>query len=48
MRFYRLALYLSLVAGPLRLLKGDFPAREAMMQIIDTNLARVLDAVATG
>lgn len=33
MRFYRLAQHLSLVAGPLRLLDGDFPDREFMMGI---------------
>ncbi|SEG80119.1 Phosphotransferase enzyme family protein [Nonomuraea solani] len=31
--FYRLAQHLSLVAGPLRLLDGDFPDREFMMGI---------------
>lgn len=43
--FYRLSLYLSLVAGPLRLLDGDFPAREAMQRIADVNAARVLTEV---
>ncbi|QFY13693.1 phosphotransferase [Nonomuraea phyllanthi] len=33
MRLYALAQHLSLVAGPLRLLDGDFPDREAMMGI---------------
>jgi hypothetical protein len=28
-RFYRLAMHLSLVAGPLRLLDGNFPDRES-------------------
>ena len=34
---YRLALHLSLVAGPLRLLDGDFPDREPMLQIVAYN-----------
>ncbi|WP_328815498.1 phosphotransferase family protein [Nonomuraea cypriaca] len=34
MRFYELAQHLSLVAGPLRLLEGDFPDREFMMGIV--------------
>ncbi|MEV4170092.1 phosphotransferase [Nonomuraea sp. NPDC049709] len=33
LRFYRLAQHLSLVAGPLRLLDGDFPDREFMLGI---------------
>jgi hypothetical protein len=37
MRFYRLAQHLSLVAGPLRLLDGDFPHREAMMGIAEAH-----------
>jgi hypothetical protein len=39
---YRLAIHLSLVAGPLRLLDGDYPEREAMMQIAEYNLRQVL------
>jgi hypothetical protein len=39
---YRLAMHLSLVAGPLRLLDGDYPEREEMMQIAEYNLLRVL------
>jgi hypothetical protein len=39
---YRLALHLSLVAGPLRLLDGDFPDRDGMMEIVTWNVARVL------
>lgn len=35
-------MYLSLVAGPLRLLDGDFPDRDFMMQIVVHNTARVL------
>ncbi|WP_246075445.1 phosphotransferase [Nonomuraea terrae] len=42
MRFYRLAQHLSLVAGPLRLLDGDFPDRESMMGIVRHHLAEVL------
>jgi len=42
LRLYRLCMYLSLVAGPLRLLDGDFPHREAMQRIIDANVGRVL------
>jgi hypothetical protein len=39
---YRLALRLSLVAGPLRLLDGDLPDRDGMMEIVNWNVARVL------
>ncbi|WP_313888215.1 phosphotransferase [Lentzea alba] len=39
---YRLAQYLSLVEGPLRLLDGDFPHREAMREIADHNIERAL------
>ena len=42
---YRLALHLSLVAGPLRLLDGDFPHREVMQGIVDWNVERCLDFV---
>lgn len=45
LRFYRLAMYLSLIAGPLRLLDGDFPDRAAMLQIAEHNTARALDLV---
>nr|WP_269328256.1 aminoglycoside phosphotransferase family protein [Kineosporia mesophila] len=38
LRLYRLAMRLSLVAGPLRLLDGDFPDREFMHQIAEHNL----------
>jgi hypothetical protein len=31
-------MHLSLVAGPLRLLDGDFPDREFMMNIAEFNL----------
>jgi hypothetical protein len=39
---YRLANYLSLVAGPLRLLDGDFPHRAGMLDIVEDNIARTL------
>jgi hypothetical protein len=42
LRLYRLALHISLVAGPLRLLDGDFPDREPMLRIAAHNLERVL------
>jgi Phosphotransferase enzyme family len=42
LRLYSLALYLSLVAGPLRLLDGDFPDREPMLEIAEYNLRRAL------
>ncbi|WP_328822153.1 phosphotransferase family protein [Micromonospora rubida] len=46
MRLYRLALHLSLVAGPLRLLDGDFPDRAGMRAIAEHNVARTLDQLA--
>jgi len=45
MRFYRLAMHLSLIAGPLRLLDGDFPDREPMTRIVDYNIGRALQFV---
>ncbi|MGW1774980.1 phosphotransferase family protein [Streptomyces sp. NPDC002104] len=39
---YALAMRLSLVAGPLRLLDGDFPDREFMQGIAEHNLAEAL------
>ncbi|GGL77516.1 hypothetical protein GCM10010129_21520 [Streptomyces fumigatiscleroticus] len=42
LRLYRLAMHLNLVAGPLRLLDGDFPDREPMRAIAEANLQRVL------
>jgi Phosphotransferase enzyme family len=45
MRFYGLAMHLSLIAGPLRLLDGDFPDREAMLGIVEYNIARALEFV---
>ncbi|MEV6521171.1 aminoglycoside phosphotransferase family protein [Longispora sp. NPDC051575] len=45
LRLYDLALELSLVAGPLRLLDGDFPDREFMLHIAGHATRRVLAAV---
>ena len=42
LRLYRLAMHLSLVAGPLRLLDGDFPEPGAMRAIADYNTGRTL------
>jgi Phosphotransferase enzyme family len=42
LRLYELAMHLSLVAGPLRLLDGDFPDRAEMLAIAEYNLQRVL------
>ncbi|WP_460758103.1 phosphotransferase family protein [Nocardiopsis oceani] len=42
MDLYLLGQHLSLVAGPLRLLDGDFPDREVMLQIAEHHLGRVL------
>jgi hypothetical protein len=42
LRFYRLALHLSLIAGPLRLLDGDFPDREPMKEIAEFNTGEAL------
>ena len=39
---YRLAMHLSLVAGPLRLLDGDYPDREPMLAIAEANIRRTL------
>jgi hypothetical protein len=40
--FSTLAMRLSLIAGPLRLLDGDFPDRDAMMGIAEHNLRQTL------
>ncbi|MEU8970148.1 phosphotransferase [Streptomyces monashensis] len=45
LRLYRLALHLDLVAGPLRLLDGDFPMAESMRAIAEFNLAEALALV---
>ncbi|MFJ8044297.1 phosphotransferase family protein [Kitasatospora sp. NPDC096147] len=42
---YALAMSLSLVAGPLRLLDGDFPDRAFMLGIVEHNLSEVLAAL---
>ncbi|WP_026119121.1 phosphotransferase family protein [Nocardiopsis ganjiahuensis] len=42
MDLYTLAQHLSLVAGPLRLLEGDYPDREEMLAIAEHHLGRVL------
>ncbi|MGC4997894.1 phosphotransferase [Streptomyces sp. DT195] len=42
---HTLALHLSLVAGPLRLLDGDFPHREAMRSIAEHNTREALRLV---
>lgn len=46
MRLYRLALSLSLVAGPLRLLDGDHPTTTAMDRIVTDNVERTLSQLA--
>ncbi|MFG3713878.1 phosphotransferase family protein [Micromonospora sp. NPDC047730] len=46
LRLYRLALHLSLVAGPLRLLDGDFPDRAGMLAIVEHNITRTLAQLA--
>lgn len=47
LRLYRLAMHLNLVAGPLRLLDGDFPRAEFMRGIAEYNLARALALTAS-
>lgn len=46
LRFYRLAMHLSLVDGPLRLLDGDFPDRAFMLGIVEHNIGRTLAQLA--
>ncbi|MBT0768339.1 hypothetical protein KIH74_05355 [Kineosporia sp. J2-2] len=46
MALYRLAMRLSLVAGPLRLLDGDFPDREGMQAIAESNVQATLALLA--
>jgi hypothetical protein len=48
LRLYALAMHISLVAGPLRLLDGDFPDRETMLAIVRYNTRAVLSAVCRG
>ncbi len=38
-------MHLALVAGPLRILDGDFPDREGMLGIAESNLHRALSLV---
>jgi len=45
MRLYRLAMHLSLVAGPLSLIEGDFPNPEGMREIAEHNLGQALKLV---
>jgi hypothetical protein len=45
LRLYRLAMHLSLVAGPLRLLDGDFPRSGPMRAIAESNLLCALELV---
>ncbi|MFF4832040.1 phosphotransferase family protein [Streptomyces sp. NPDC001315] len=45
LRLYRLAMHLSLVAGPLRLLDGDFPEPGPMREIAESNLGQALRLV---
>jgi hypothetical protein len=47
LRLYRLAMHLSLVAGPLRLLDGDFPDPEFMRGIAGSNLGQALSLLPT-
>ncbi len=42
LRLKRLAMHLSLVEGPLRLLDGDFPDRAGMRAIAEDNIRRTL------
>jgi hypothetical protein len=42
LKLYSLAMHLSLVAGPLRLLDGDYPDRQLMLDISEYNLQQVL------
>ena len=42
LKLYLLAMHLSLVAGPLRLLDGDYPERQVMLDISEYNLQQVL------
>ncbi|MFJ7194052.1 MULTISPECIES: phosphotransferase family protein [unclassified Streptomyces] len=45
---YKLTQHLSLTAGPLRLLDGDFPDREFMLGIAEHHLNKTLAQVASG
>jgi hypothetical protein len=43
--FYTLCLHLSLCSGPLRLLQGDYPDREEMLEIAEWNVSKALEFV---
>ncbi len=45
--FYDLAMRMSLVAGPLRLLDGKFPEREFMVKVVENNLRAALERLAS-
>jgi hypothetical protein len=45
LRLYRLAMHLSLIAGPLRLLDGGFPDRDPMLRIVDYDTEKALASV---
>ena len=45
LQLYRLAHYLALVDGPLRLLQTDFPGREGMRAIAEWNIGRALSTL---
>jgi hypothetical protein len=47
LRLYRLAMHLSLVEGPLRLLDGDFPHRAMMLNIVEHNIGLTLAELST-
>jgi hypothetical protein len=48
MLLYKLAMHLSLVAGPLRLLDGDYPEREDMLEIAEAHIERALTFLREG
>jgi aminoglycoside phosphotransferase (APT) family kinase protein len=48
LQLYRLAHYLSLVDGPLRLLQTGFPDRDGMRAIAESNIERALATLRTG
>lgn len=45
LRLYKLAMHLSLVAGPRRIAAGDHPAREWFLEVADYHLQQALEAV---
>ncbi|MGW2523673.1 phosphotransferase [Streptomyces sp. NPDC001617] len=47
LRLYRLAMHLSLVAGPLELVEGDFPDPDGMRAIAEHNLQQALSLLPT-